>query len=228
MHQTSPFTNSRCLRQATGALTRGTTVRLLVGAMLAAGVLLSAGCGPKNYLNENDKLRRQNMALKREIDELKDKLERRSGQLKVLKRRYEAPSATQPGLSEPTLSKIELGQYSGPIDTDGDGTDDTLRLYLRTLDQKGRMMPVVAKARLRVVHIPDKGEPKELTSQTFDEQSFSDAYRSSFTGQHYTLETKLPDPLPEGVTEVTVKVTVTHLTSEARFSRQKSYRVTRQ
>ena len=122
MHQTSPFTNSRCLRQAAGALRPGKTARLLVGAMLAGGVLLSAGCGPKNYLNENDKLRRQNMALKREIDELKDKLERRSGQLKVLKRRYEAPSATQPGLSEPTFSKIELGQYSGPIDTDGDGT----------------------------------------------------------------------------------------------------------
>jgi len=201
--------------------------RLGAVVVLVAFGLALVGCGPKNYLNENDKLRKQNMALKREIDELKEKLERQTGQLKNLETRLKGPAATQAEANTPIFSQITLGRYSGPIDTDGDDVHDKLRLYVQTLDQKGRMLPVAAKASVKLVHIPDEGEPRALVSKTYDADAFSDAYRSSFTGQHYTLETDLPAPVPEHIEQVTVKVTVSHLDSNVSFSKQQTYRLAR-
>jgi hypothetical protein len=198
---------------------------LTLGALALMVVL--GGCGPRNYLNENDKLRRQNLTLKREVDQLKQKLERRSGQIQVLQKRVAGPAQTQPLLDAPMLSQIELGQYSGPIDADGDGRDDTLRMYVRTLDQQGRMLPVAAEVNVKIVHIPEKGEPRDLAGKTYDAKAFDNAYRSAFTGEHYTFEVKLPDPLPENVDEVTTKVTLHHLTSDATFSKQAAYRLAR-
>jgi hypothetical protein len=204
-------------------------MRPRLGLCLAgATLLLIAGCGPKNFENENDKLRRANMELKREIEQMRDKLDRQSGRIQTLQSRLAGPSQTQPLRDAPTLSQIKLGRYSGSIDNDGDGTDDTVRLYVRTLDQRGRMLPVAAKAKIQVVHIPEEGEPRRLASKNYNGKAFDEAYRSSFTGEHYTLEVKLPDSVPETVDEVTVKVTLEHLSSGATFSKQGTYRLSRE
>jgi hypothetical protein len=186
-----------------------------------------SACGPRNFVNENDKLRREKMSLQREIESLRQKLARRSGQLETLRGRLAGPAGTQPTLMEPVLSDIQLGDYSGPIDADGDGQHDTLRLYVDTLDQEGRLLPVVAEARVQVVHIPDKGEPQAVASNQYSAEQFNEAYRSSFTGKHYTLEVDLPRPLPKSLDQITVKLTLKHGPTGNRFTAQETYRLTR-
>jgi len=198
----------------------GLTLPVIVGAM--------AGCGRTSYLNEADRLRRENMELKDKNQQLTERTERLEGRLKTLRQRLSGPSATRPAVDEPALSQIKLGRYTGPIDNDGDGIDDTMRLYVRTLDQHGRMLPVAAEATVKVVRIPSRGEPKALATKTYDASAFNEAYRSSFTGQHYTLQVSLPRPLPEGVDEVTAKVIVEHAETGTRFSSQGTYRLTRE
>jgi len=177
------------------------------------------------------------MELQQQITSLRDKLDRRAGQLRSVRNRVPRGrgrsattrgASTQPLLMEPTLSQIKLGGYSGVIDTNDDGRDDTVRLYVTTLDQEGRLLPVVAKATVQVVNIPQEGEPQRLASRSYSSKQFNDAYRSSFTGDHYTLETELPDSLPQKLEDVTVKVTVTHAASDTSFSAQQTYRLRRE
>jgi len=211
-----------------GPATRGGRRRAPVSArrwlaMALAGLMLT-GCEAHDFENENDRLREQVMKLERQLGEAQKKLQRRQGQVQALEKKL-TQAAGAPDVTEPMLSQLRLGRYSGPIDTDGDDRPDTLRLYLRTLDQDGRMLPVTAEARLQVVHIPDEGEPNRLIDQRFDREQLNDAYRASFMGEHYSLELDLPDsPQPE---EITVRVTVHQLSTDAEFSVQETYTLPR-
>ena len=181
--------------------------QLLVVAMLLISVV---GCrGPRNFENENDRLRREVMELQRERDVLTEKLELRLGELESLRAAMEVDNAV-PGAEPPILSQIVFGRYSGAVDTDDDDMDDRVRLYLNTLDQHGRMLPVAGRANVQVVAVREAEDPKLLAEQAIDPKAFDAAYREGFFGTHYTLEVDLPADLDVDVESVTVKVTFTH------------------
>lgn len=186
--------------------------RAVIGLLPAAMLLGLAGCqvGPRNFENENDRLRAENLQLQRQVRELQQQLDLRLGELEAL-RQQEAAAATQPmpGAEPPVLSKIALGRYSGAVDTDNDGRDDLIRLYLQAQDQRGRSLPVAGKVLVQAVAIPDQEPPEVIAQRLYEPAELDAAWRSGFTGQHYTLELPLPDALPEGVSGLTVKITFT-------------------
>lgn len=183
-------------------------------AAAALGLVVLAGCqiGPRNFENENDRLRAQNLALRQEVEALEDRLELRLGELETL--RQQVNPATQPGADvpqgeSPVLSRLEFDRLSGPVDEDGDEADDLIRVYLEPQDQRGRLLPVAGRAVVRAVTIPAEGEPTLLAERVYEPEAFESAWRSGITGRHYTLELPLPEPLPEHAGDVTVKVTFT-------------------
>ena len=203
-------------------LSRGLRV---AAAAAAAGLLAVSGCtlGPRNFENENDRLRREVMQLEEQVEELSAQLKRRLGEIQHLRAKLDVP----PDVETPMLSDVELGRYTGAVDDDGDGRDDALVAYVRTLDQKGRFLPVSAEAALAAAVIDVEGETPDVwvfQRQRFDTEAFDRAFRTGLTGTHYTLRLALPEQgeLPE---EVTLRVVVSPVTSEATFTDQKAVRL---
>jgi hypothetical protein len=171
-------------------------------------VLCLTGCGPKNFVNENDKLREENLKLKQEVGELNEQMELRLGEIEALR----AKSAGERAIKDadpPVLAKIEFGKYTGAFDTNDDGRDDLVRIYLTPLDHQGRMFPVAGRLKLQAVALKDDAPPALLATRTYEPAEFDDAYRANFTGYHYTLELKLPESLDPTITSATVKATFT-------------------
>ncbi|GAB4194228.1 MAG: hypothetical protein Kow00105_08410 [Phycisphaeraceae bacterium] len=166
------------------------------------------GCGPKNFVNENDRLREENLKLARQVEELNKQLELRLGEIESLR----AEAARERAIKEadpPILSGLEFSRYTAALDTDGDGRDDLVRIYLTPLDQKGRLLPVAGRLKLQAVAIPDDAPPALLASRTYEPDEFDAAYRANFTGYHYTVELPLPESMDPTLTSITVKASFT-------------------
>ncbi|MEM7576410.1 MAG: hypothetical protein AAF328_02955, partial [Planctomycetota bacterium] len=149
-------------------------------AALAAVAALSA-CGPKNFTNDNDRLRQENLQLTRQIEKLDQQLTQRLGQIATLESQLGNPD-TPGGAERPVASGLSIDNYSGPVDVDRDGDDDVVRLYLLPTDQQGRMIPVAGTLTAALVHLPDAGEPKVLSTMTLESATLDRAYRDGFTG----------------------------------------------
>ncbi|MCE9591622.1 MAG: hypothetical protein K8S99_13985 [Planctomycetes bacterium] len=198
----------------------------VAGLALALGLLGGCSRGPRGFENDNDRLRRENSELKAKVDELSRNIDLRLAEIK----RLEAQSATQPaveGAEVPRVVEIKFDHYSGAIDTDSDGTDDALRVYLKTIDQRGRFLVAAGRAVLQVVAITPGQPVATLIEKTFTPAELDAAYRSGLTGTHYTLETPLPRPLPAGVGEVTVKVTFTDAAGGVTISHEEPVKLRR-
>lgn len=199
-------------------------VTLLAAAMLA-GMFLGCHAGPRNFENENDRLRQENLTLEQEVTELRSNLEARLGEIEALRAKYQTQSIRVPGAEPPVLSKIEFDRYTAAVDTNSDGQDDTLRVYLDTFDQNNRFLPVSAQAALQVAVIQEGREPYLIINETYDAKQVTNAYRSSMLGTHYSFEAALPPDLASDVDEVTVKMTVTDGATGATFTTQKALRL---
>jgi len=164
-----------------------------------AAVLALTACqaGPRNFENENDRLRRANQQLEADVRELEQELARREAETRRLAEQFE--DAGRPSADTPRATRIEFGRYTGPIDTDDDGRDDTVRVYVQPLDQQGRFIPVRAEARLRLVALPPDEDPYVVEDRNWSADEFAQCYRSGLTGTHYTLESPLdpPEDAPE-------------------------------
>ncbi|XAM01302.1 hypothetical protein OT109_07895 [Phycisphaeraceae bacterium D3-23] len=166
---------------------------------LLACVLLSLalpGCGASsNKLStQNDELRRSNMDLERAVDQLGEQLAMRERELAAM-RAAEGGGPVE-GVDGPRLAGIELDRLTGLLPTgavagDGSGVAE-LRVYLRPVDQDGRIITVAGTARLRLIHTPAQGDPVALVDKEYDADQFHAAYRDGITGTHYTLEAQVP------------------------------------
>ena len=181
-------------------------------------------CGPKNYTNENDKLRAERMTLQQQIDELQSKLALREGELRATREQLGDPLPPVEGIEPPRLAGIVLGLYSGPIDQDGDSKYDALRVYVRPVDQHSRQITAKGTARVRLISTPADGEPVTILDQSHAPDAFHAAYRSGVTGTHYTLKAELPDDRP---TSATLHVSLTDAATGRVFKAQKQITLVR-
>ncbi len=171
-----------------------------VSCLLATSLLPACG-GPKNFLNTNDDLRRENLELTRQVEDLERKLQQRLAQIQTLNERLHGDALPE-GFDPPVVSGLTIDSYSGPVDIDRDGRDDVLRLYLLPTDQRGRMLPVTGTLTAALLRIPDQGEPSVWKEVSLDPAQLDDAFRDGFTGPFYKVEMPL-DGWPGG--DVTVR-----------------------
>lgn len=173
-------------------------------------------------------IRRERNELKKQIESLQEELKHLHGQVDVLQQQVQGTPPQVPGIDPrhlPRVVRIELHRFSGVVDTNRDDRKDTLRLYVRTLDQHGRFYPGVGEANVQAVLIEDGAEPKKIIDQAYTAMQFLDAYRSGFSGTHYTLRLPLPADLPASVIQLTVKVSFTDAATGAHMSTQKMFEV---
>ena len=198
---------------------------LLIGVYLCLSVAVLPGCigGPKNFENENDRLRRENLDLRRQVTRLEESLQLRESELTAQRQR--ASDGVQPveGATPPQLAAIRLDRYTAAVDTDGDGADDTVRAYVRPVDGRGRLLVVAARATVQVVAVREGQPPRTIAERSFSPDEWDAAYRSGFAGTHYTLELPLPTPLPDGaIGPATIHVTVTDAATGTQHTEQRA------
>ena len=181
--------------------------RLASIAILALGLL--PACGGGSYLNENDRLREQNLGLAEQVQDLGRQVEDLKIQLQIARR--PAAPALPPGIQPAQCVRIEIGRFSAAADTDGDGRNDAVRLYLAPQDANRRFIQVTGRARVSVVAIVPGRDARTLGTRTFEPAAFDGSYRSGITGTHYTLVCPLTEAVPQGVRQLTVRAALDDL-----------------
>jgi len=186
-------------------------------------MLVGCGAGPRNFENENDALRAERLELQREIDRVTENLKLREGEIATLRAELDSPGLDE-GAQPPMISQLELGKFSGPVDENDDGRDEAIVIYLQTLDQHGRFLPIAATASIIVATLETQGQVGVVAEQEYTYQDFDAAYRSNLMGTHYTLSLPLPaeGELPE---EVTLRVELTEATTGSKKSAQATYKL---
>ncbi len=131
----------------------------------AAAALLSCACGPGDFANTNDDLRRENLQLQREVETLSTRLEHEVQAQRVLLGRAAGTPADLPeGVRPPVLVQVTMDRYGSAVDTDGDGLSDIVRLYVYPRDQQDRMLPTAGTLTARVVDLG--GETPAVLGET--------------------------------------------------------------
>ncbi|MEM1355520.1 MAG: hypothetical protein AAGC44_04020 [Planctomycetota bacterium] len=182
-------------RQTTAKLSarrRGVGLSLL---LITLAFSLTACTGPRELVRQNDALRKQNLRLTQQLEQLQASLTLRESELRAT--REQINGGPLPEIEPPRIAGIVVGRYSGGIDKSGDGRPDELRIYLRPVDPKGRFISAAGSARVRLLHTPADGDPITLVDVAYDPDAFDASYRSGFTGTHYTLAADLPEDLPD-------------------------------
>ncbi|MHC4994401.1 MAG: coiled-coil domain-containing protein [Planctomycetota bacterium] len=192
-----------------GAIQLTTVLCLLV-------ILTACQSGPRNFENENDRLREEVADLKTRVEQLETENRGLKTQLAVAEQQDGADANPLPdGLVSPACVKLKITGLSGGVDTNQDGVDDTLRVYLQTLDPRDRFVQTLGAVDATVVAITP-GEPAQtLATIRIDPIAFDKAYRSGFTSTHYTLTLRLDSPPPKTATELTVRLKLTDLQTGA-------------
>jgi len=192
-------------------LVRTSTATILVVAIAAAACQPQRIGGDMPLDEVIHELRIENLALTRQIKKFEEETKLHQAQIQVLeqqaRRGVEVAAGVAPG-DLPRVVTIRFGRYSSALDTNADGKDDLIRLYVRTLDQHGRFLPVAGKADVQVVVIQPDRQPQVIANRCFEPKNLEQAYHSSFMGTHYSLEVSLPKELPTKARYVTVKVTL--------------------
>lgn len=180
---------------------------LLAVALVAAAAGTLPAC--RSNSSETDRLRGENIRLKTKVAELNQTLELRAAEIRILEDRDPTRRSKVEGAQMPRTVGVSFGRFSGFYDSNGDGNDDTLRVYLLPVDQQGRFLPAAGRAVLQAVAIQPGQAPRVIIEKVFAPPEFSEAYRAGITGTHFTLEAALPADLPEDMKDATVKVTFT-------------------
>ncbi len=191
--------------------------RILSAACLSAALLCLPAC-QRDFSTPDDLLRRDKIELQNALEDAEERIETLTAELAEA-RAAAVPPAVE-GANPPALSRIAFDSYSAAIDEDADGTDDAVRVYVRTYDQLDRFLPVSAEATLQVVVIRPGQEPVTLAEVDYDPEAFDAAYRSGITGTHYTLEAELTAFTAddaEAIMQVTVTDAVTGLVHTAQM-----------
>jgi hypothetical protein len=181
--------------------------RLALACLALAAVAQITGCGPRNYENENDRLRAQVMDLSEQVTTLQAQAAGLQKQLEV--ERATNPAPLPEGVNPPLAVDLTIHGWTSAFDADRDGKPDSLRIYLQPKDAQQRVVQVVGSLRIDLVALPVGSDPVNLKTVNVSPQDLNAAYRSAITGPHYTLTTPIDQPLPENTNALLIRTTLT-------------------
>ena len=182
---------------------------LLLGLLLPGAGAGVGGCrGPRNFENTNDQLRQQNLQLQNQVRDLEEKLRLAAATADSLQQRLaQSQPATGTQALIPTPVDLRLERYSGVLDADSNGSPDLVRLYVKPRDVRGRFVPLVGTLNVQLVQLAPGQQPHLLLEKTFSPEELDENYRSTWMGNHYTIEAPLTDIEPTPNSDVTVMLT---------------------
>lgn len=173
----------------------------LAGSAAVALVFTSCRSGPKNFDNENDALRREILELKTQVQTLQGERDEAQATLAQAQRlSWDGNDlAAEVRQAIPHCVRMDIGLFSGPADADDQPGFDVVDVYLLPRDGRGRFVQIVGTVSITVDLLPPAGAPPRRVAQlTLAAHELREAYRSGFTGTHYTSRLALDQPIPPG------------------------------
>jgi len=155
--------------------------------------------GPRNFDNENDTLRRENLRLTDALQQVTGERDEAQAKLAEAQRvlnwdDQELRSAIRQAI--PRCVRLEIGMLSGAVDTDLTPGFDAVDIYLIPRDGRGRFVQIVGTLDVRADYLPGgSGESRLIAHQTLDPQALREAYRSSLMGTHYAIRLTFDKPI---------------------------------
>jgi hypothetical protein len=159
-----------------------------------------AACGPRNFANENDRLREQVMDLETEVTSLRRANEELEAQL-VVDTDDPAAAAAEIRANTPRAAAIDISPRSH---LQRDETGDRVIVYVQPRDGRGRFVQLVGHLSVHVALVPTAADARTLGRVQLAPGALRDAYRSSFAGTHYTVE--VPTETIDRAAEADVRV----------------------
>ena len=179
--------------------------RLFLAAGIAAA-LVTSGCGPRRFANENDVLRARVLELETEAAALEKRIVELEAEL-AARTSPPDPATTEIAANTPHVAAITIDRLSHVRDDDRDGTPDTLIVYVRPVDGRERFVQFVGRLSLHAALLPADDESMTIARVELSPGEVRDAHRSSVMGTHYTIEAPLAlPPGAAGFAECTVHV----------------------
>lgn len=176
--------------------------RLAPAAACIAALLWLGGCtigGSSTASAQNDELRRKVAEQQRQIESLaaaRDEL-----QTKLAAKALDAGADPEVAAATPVVSVLEIDSLSTLLPLEAKGPATGLRVHVRTLDGRRRFTQAVG---VMTVELKD-GADATLAAGRVGPAALRDAYRSSVTGTHYTIETSLANPAAGTTFTLTVR-----------------------
>lgn len=174
-----------------------------------AALALGACAGPRNFENENDRLRRELLEARAEIDRLQEAEARLAAALEAERTAQARRAPSEQALAlMPRAERLTIGRLSGPVPS-----RDAVDLYITPLDDRARFVQVAGTLTVRIDLVPPASsaapaEPRLLASRTLTPAELREAYRSGLTGTHYTVSVPLDRALAsaEGTLSASVRL----------------------
>jgi len=169
---------------------------------LAAAALLIPAC-KSNLESVNDRLRAENLDLRKQVDVLNATQRELTAKLAQANRARQA--ALDPAVLEaiPRVAGVDIDSLSGFLPGDVSKPVKSVGVYLIPRDGRQRFVPAVGTLSVEVRHMPalsagQTGHPEQEFTLHADltPSQLRDAYRSGITGTHYAVELPLDHPLP--------------------------------
>jgi hypothetical protein len=174
--------------------------RAVAAIMFPATIVLAAavvtGCqSHKRTYAENARLRSEAIALRDQVQSL----ERANAELHLqMEAAAGEPAGVDPEIIEitPPVVSNDIDRLSHSRDAKGEGRIDTLVVYVRSTDGRGRFTQMTGRLAVDAMVTGPSTEPASIGRITLTPTQVRDAYRSSVMGTHYTVE--LPVVLQKG------------------------------
>jgi hypothetical protein len=167
----------------------------------------AGGCR-RSFANENDVLRARVLALEDEAALLRGRNAELESALAAQAARGHEGIAPEVASEIPYVVEIAIDRWSHARDEDGDGRADVIILYVVPADSRGRFVQLAGFLDAQAAMIPAGGDVRAIGAVALDPAAVRDAYRSSFTGTHYTL--RLPVAVPADAPLEACDVTVVY------------------
>jgi hypothetical protein len=167
----------------------------------------AGGCR-RNFANENDVLRARVLELEDEVALLRGRTAELESALAAQAARGHEGIAPEVASEIPYVAEVAIDRWSHARDEDGDGRADVIVLYVVPADGRGRFVQLAGFLDAQAAIIPAGGDVRAIGAVALDPSAVCDAYRSSFTGTHYTL--RLPVAVPAAAPLEACDVTVVY------------------
>lgn len=181
----------------------GLAARRAALAVPALAALALAACGPRNYVNTNDELRREVLDLQRQLAAETAAKEEALSKLEEAERVRVGALPPDVLAALPRCADLTLENTTGLARTaPGEGPPDALDVYARPLDGRRRFIQMVGRLTIEVTLLPTPGPaappPRRLAYTELTPIEVREAYRAGLFAAHYVVRVPLPE-LPDPV-----------------------------
>jgi len=157
----------------------------------------TVGGSDKSLSQQNDELRARLLDLTNQLDaaqQQSNELRRQIEALAAATQSAGAPSSAELIQATPRVTVLTIGDKSHAVDEDRDGIADHLNLYIHAEDGLGRFIQLVGDLSILAALLDQQSGASTIGQVQLTPMQVRDAYRSSFTGTHYTIS--VPITLP--------------------------------